>query len=93
MNLRAEAYWRMREALDPDYGDDLALPDDSELLADLCAPRWEYTPRGVRVEEKEDIIKRIGRSPDAGDAAVLALLERRGVTGEELAELFNTIDE
>lgn len=93
VNLRAEAYWRMREALDPDYGEDLALPDDSELLADLCAPRWEYTPRGVRVEEKEDIIKRIGRSPDAGDAAVLALLERRGVTGEDLAALFNTIDE
>lgn len=93
VNLRAEAYWRMREALDPEHGDNLALPDDSELLADLCAPRWEYTPRGVRIEEKADIIKRIGRSPDAGDAAVLALLERRGVTGEDLAALFNTIDE
>jgi hypothetical protein len=93
MNLRAEGYWRMREALDPDYGQNLALPDDSELLADLCAPRWEYTPRGVRIEEKDAIIKRIGRSPDAGDAAVLALLERRGMTGAALGRLVNTMDE
>lgn len=92
-NLRAEAYWRMREALDPEHGDDLALPDDSELLADLCAPRWEYTPRGIRIEEKKAIMERIGRSPDAGDAVVLALLERRGLSGMDLGRIFNSMGE
>lgn len=92
-NLRAESYWKMREALDPEHGDDLALPDDSELLADLCAPRWDYTPRGIRIEEKADIIKRIGRSPDAGDAVVLALLERRGMTAGDLGRMFDTMGE
>lgn len=73
VNKRAEWWWRMREALDPVHGDDLALPPDSELAADLCAPRWKMTARGIQVEAKEDIKKRIGRSPDKGDSAVYAL--------------------
>lgn len=72
INQRAEWYWRMREALDPNTGENLALPDDRELLADLCAPRWKLSSRGIQVESKEDIIKRIGRSPDKGDAAIYA---------------------
>jgi hypothetical protein len=72
-NKRAEWWWGMREALDPDKGDDLALPPDPGLRADLCAPTWKLTPRGIQVEAKEDIIKRIGRSPDKGDSAVYAL--------------------
>jgi len=72
-NKRAEAYWRMREALDPDYGDDVSLPpDDNELLADLVSPHWKLTTSGIQVESKEDIIKRLARSPDCGDAIVLA---------------------
>lgn len=72
VNLRAYAYWSLREALDPVTGDDLALPDDAELLADLCAPRWSMRLRGVQLESKDDLKKRIGRSPDRGDAVVLA---------------------
>jgi hypothetical protein len=73
-NLRAESLWKLREALDPKTGDDLALPDDSELLADLTAAKWSVTTRGIKIESKEDIKERIGRSPDCADALVLALL-------------------
>ena len=62
----------MREALNPVDGEDLALPPDRELRADLCAPRWKVAARGVQIESKEDIHKRIGRSTDCGDAVVLA---------------------
>lgn len=72
VNKRAEWWWGMREALDPEKGDDLALPPDPELRADLCAPTWKMTARGIQVESKDDIIKRIGRSPDKGDSAVYA---------------------
>lgn len=72
-NKRAEWWWKMREALDPHTGDDLALPPDRGLFADLCAPRWKLSAQGIQVESKEDIIKRIGRSPDKGDSAVYAL--------------------
>lgn len=76
-NRRAEWWWRMREALDPQYGDALSLPPDRALLADLCAPRWTVTARGVQVEAKDNIVKRLGRSPDRGDSAVLALQPKR----------------
>ncbi len=74
VNLRAWAYWYLREALDPERGDKLALPPDPELLADLTAPRWEQRASGIIVEPKEAIAKRIGRSPDCGDACVLSII-------------------
>lgn len=70
VNARAEWWWKFREALDPQSGQDIALPPDPELRADLCAPRWKLTVRGILIEAKEDLAKRIGRSPDKGDAAV-----------------------
>jgi hypothetical protein len=72
VNKRAEWYWSFREALDPANGQDVALPPDTELLADLCAARWKATPRGVQIESKDDIKKRIGRSPDVGEAVLYA---------------------
>lgn len=72
INLRAYCYWSMREALDPEKGDGIMLPDDAELRSDLCAPKWTMRTNGIQIESKEDIVKRIGRSPDAGDAVVLS---------------------
>jgi hypothetical protein len=74
VNLRAELWWRMRETLDPKNPEPIALPPDPKLRADLSAPKWKLTHRGIQVELKEEIIKRIGRSPDRGDAVCLANL-------------------
>jgi len=71
-NKRAELWWSLREALDPATGSGYALPPGPEVLGDLAAPRWKPTPLGVRVEEKDEIKKRIGRSPDVGDTIVYA---------------------
>ena len=71
-NRRAMIHWRFRESLDPITGDNIALPPDPELKADLCAPMWKLTPGGILVEEKLEIKKRIGRSPDKGDAVIYA---------------------
>jgi len=72
-NKRAEMYWRMRDALDPVNGDDIALPNDSELLADLCSARYEVSSAGVKVEDKDDIKERISRSPDVGESVMMSL--------------------
>lgn len=76
-NKRALAYWRFREELDPDQegGSAIALPPDSELRADLAAPTWRLTPRGIVIESKDDLRQRLGRSPGKGDAVVMALSE------------------
>jgi len=71
-NIRAEAWWALRETLDPVGGDDIALPPDRQLLADLTAPRYRVTTGGITVEEKDDIKARLNRSPDRGEAVVLA---------------------
>lgn len=86
VNLRAEMMWMLREALDPDNrkDDPLLLPDDAELLADLTAPIYWFGPRGIQVESKDDLKKRIKRSPDKGDAVVYALRDtpkRKTVVG------------
>jgi hypothetical protein len=71
-NWRAFLMWRFREALEPGKGENLALPPDSELKADLCAPTWKLTASGILIESKDEVKKRIGRSPDKGDAVILA---------------------
>lgn len=72
INLRAEVYWAFREALDPKSGREIMLPPDDELEADLCAARWAPQSNGIKIEAKEEIKKRIGRSPDCADAVVLS---------------------
>jgi hypothetical protein len=71
-NKRAEAWWRFREALDPDTGASIALPPDPELAAELAMPRRIPERREIQIERKVDIIKRLGRSPDKADAVVMA---------------------
>lgn len=73
-NVRSEAWWRFREALDPSQpaGSPIMLPDDRELAADLTAPTFEVGPHGIQVEPKDKLVKRLGRSPDRGDAVVMA---------------------
>lgn len=72
-NVRAAAYWRLRDLLDPTNGHEIALPPDEELLGDLVAAHWKEGPNGkVLVEPKDDIHERLGRSPDKGDTVVMA---------------------
>ncbi len=74
-NLRAEAFWRLREALDPSNGATLCLPPDEEMAQDLCSAGYQIGLNGILVEPKEKIAKRIGRSPDKGDAVYMALAQ------------------
>ena len=67
-NLRAQMHWKLREDLRRGY---IALPNDQELFQDLTTPTWETKSGKILVESKEDIRKRLGRSPDKGDAVVL----------------------
>lgn len=73
LNQRAAAWWRLREMLDPSRGAVITLPDDEMLKADLTAPKWKVLSGGtIQIESKPDLRKRLGRSTDAGDVAVMA---------------------
>lgn len=71
-NRRAEFYWRMREALDPEAEVQAAIARDPEVLADLTSARWSLKSTGIVIEPKADIKKRIGRSPDKGEGVIYA---------------------
>jgi hypothetical protein len=71
-NMRAYCYWAIRDALDPQCGANLALPPLDEFTQDLTEPRWSFRSDGkILIEEKSEIKKRLGRSPDFGDALAL----------------------
>jgi hypothetical protein len=86
VSMRAMWYWRLREELNPETGSNLALPPSRELLADLCAPHFEIRGTVIYVEKKEDIQKRIHRSPDVGDALVYAFAARPLVVGYQTVQ-------
>lgn len=66
-NVRTEMWWKIREWLLTD----VALPDNEDWGRDLCAPQYRFEGDKIRLEKKEEIKKRIGRSPDMGDALAL----------------------
>jgi hypothetical protein len=72
-NSRAAAFWYFREQLDPAFGGQVAIEPNDDLLRDLSAPRFEVVQGGrIKIELKADIKKRLGHSPDLGDAVVYA---------------------
>lgn len=74
-NKRAEAYGRFKEALDPSQpgGSPIMLPPSATLFADLCSIRLDSDDQHIlKLEPKKQMVDRIGRSPDEGDAVVMA---------------------
>jgi hypothetical protein len=89
-NLRAELAWRMREALDPMNPVPIALPNRPTLKADLCAYKWKPVKGSkktlIQVLSKDDMKVELGRSPDEGDAVLMANIETmKSETVEALA--------
>lgn len=74
-NFRSQVVWQFREALDPAFGSQIALPPDPELTADLCAYRYEPKPAAqgfdLQAGPKEDMREMLGRSPDKGDTTLM----------------------
>lgn len=75
LTMRSMFWWHMREALDPNNQNPIALPPVDRLRTELCAPRWSMRGLNIYVESREDIVKRIGYSPDLATAYCLALME------------------
>lgn len=68
-NKRTESWFRAKHVMDQ-----LDIPDDDELAADLVSTAYKMTSSGqLQAERKEDVKKRLGRSPDRGDALVMLL--------------------
>jgi len=70
VNRRTELWWNLREAI---RAGRLKLPADPQLHADLTNVKYGMDSAGrIKLEPKDAIKKRLGRSPDRGDALALA---------------------
>ena len=79
-NLRAQIWDRAGRAFS--CGDIELTYQDDELRRQLCQPRYDYRNGKILIESKADIKKRLGNSPDRGDAYVNGLYALQYVEGE-----------
>jgi len=68
VNRRMEMWWNMREWLRSGG----AIPNNASLRNDLCTPLYSFDDCGrLKLESKDSIRERLGRSPDIADALAL----------------------
>lgn len=79
-NTRAELYWLAAQWVKAGG----CLPDDEDLPREAAAATYTINNQGkIQIEEKEQIKKRLGRSPDKWDAFVLTFaLPERAAAGQ-----------
>ncbi len=86
VNRRAEMWDNARIWLTQELP--VHIPPDEDFLEDICSANKKYDSRGrLLLESKEDIKKRLGRSPDKADAFVLTFAEP--VTDNGKIKIFN----
>ena len=72
VNVRAEAYWNLRDRF---VAGRIALPADNALVRELTTLRYEVDSADrVKMESKDDLRKRGAPSPDLADALMLAFM-------------------
>jgi phage terminase large subunit len=70
-NQRAEYYWGLRQLFE---ANEIVLPDEEELATDLTQLRYKVVNSNgkIRIEEKDEMKKRLKRSPDRAASLMLA---------------------
>ena len=85
LNRKAELYWTLRALLKKRM---FSIPRKFERMwEDLLAMRYETRSDGkIKMESKDEMKKRIGRSPDAGDSVVIALSREGSESAANIVE-------
>jgi hypothetical protein len=73
----------LRCLLDPSSQYPLAIHPDKALRVELAAYRYSVANGKIAVEGKDDIQRRIHRSPDAASAVMLACLPTNSVIAQQ----------
>lgn len=69
-NAAAEIMWNLREAF---RDKTISIPDDKELINQLCSRKYGFSRKGrIKIESKDDMKKRGLKSPDRADAVAIA---------------------
>jgi hypothetical protein len=84
-NARAAMWWMARLHAQERTWDLSGMENADQTIAQLLEPGWLLDLQGrIQVEKKEDIIERLGRSPDNADALLLAYYNPPGDAADAL---------
>lgn len=80
VNLRARVFWTLRDRF---INNDILLIDKGTVMSDVTNIKYKYRSDGaIQLESKDEMKKRIGRSPDIADALALAFHNQKTFTAE-----------
>ncbi len=91
-NKRSEAWWNLRVLLDPHNGHNMIIPKDDVLLGDMVCPKWSVENQKIKVESKPELMRRLKRSPDRGDALAMCLCPGDASSFEENFRILTAAD-
>lgn len=91
-NMRAFCYWSVRDWLNPANGYDACLPPNDRLMEEATSIKWKFQSDGsIIIEPKEELKKRIHRSPDFMDALANTFMPAgsAGLNDEQILNIFH----
>ena len=89
-NLRAQMWWEAGEMF---ARNDVQLTfDDKEMKRQLTAPTYEIKNGKIKIEEKDNIKKRLGRSPDRADTYIMGLYTLKRAVASEILDRYDVND-
>lgn len=71
--VKSAVYWFFRTRLNPESENPIGLPDNPKLIAQLKAINYRLVGRKMYIEDKEEMRKRTGFSPDLAEACIYAV--------------------
>jgi len=87
-NRRSELFWAVREALNPESAQPLAIPPKrfDRLCRELSEITYHFNSTGkIQIEPKDALRARLGASPDHADALALTFAARTPISQEPRA--------
>lgn len=90
-NVRAQVTWNLRTLFKLDKGghSQICIPNDPDLIKQLSQLRYGYSSeKKIRIEDKEEMKKRLGKSPDKADSLALAFASIDDFATESEPEMF-----
>lgn len=90
-NMRSQCMWKLRELFDPANDTGIAIPPDPRLRKELTTPRWWPQGRVVHIETRDEIIKRLGWSPDMLTALMFAAMDVPKIKVLQIANVRNEV--
>lgn len=89
-NLRAQMWWEAGEMF---ANHDIKLTyDDVEMKRQLTAPTYEIKNGKIKIEEKDKIKEKLGRSPDRADTYVMGLYTLKNAVISETRQRYDVND-